>query len=255
MAKKLQLQNIMKLINSSKGLREDMVAVDGGSFEREGREITLSSFAISKYQVTQKLYQELMNENPAVFSGDNRPVENVSWWDAIKFCNNLSKREGLAVAYDLDTGQLVDAQGNQMDDITQVIGYRLPTEAEWEFAARGGNKSKGYKYAGSNNLDEVGWYYDNEGRETRVVGQKKSNELGLYGMSGNVYEWCQDWYDEDAYAKVSSSNPYMADKGSSRVLRGGSWNYDAKGCRVAFRFNYSPSHGSYHVGFRPTRLL
>ncbi|MDR0971006.1 MAG: formylglycine-generating enzyme family protein [Bacteroidales bacterium] len=216
----------------------EMVQVEGGSFmmgctNEQGKDcldrelpthsVTLSSFKISKYEITQEQYQRIMGINPSYnASGDNYPVENVSWNDAQEFCKRLS-----------------DSTGKQ---------YRLPTEAEWEYAARGGNKSKGYKYSGSNNIDEVAWYYSNNGNKTYLVGQKLPNELGIYDMSGNVWEWCSDNYGH--YTTEAQTNPIGSYTGSNRVNRGGSWDYDATYCRVANRSYDVPNAIGDMVGFR-----
>ena len=159
--------------------------------------------------------------NPSFLKGDNLPVDWASWNDCQEFIVKLNEL----------TGQM----------------FRLPTEAEWEYAARGGIKSKGYKYAGSNNLDAVAWYDGNSARTTHPVGQKSPNELGLYDMSGNVWECCQDLYG--SYSSRSQTNPSGASSGSYRVFRGGSWYLDAWSCRVLCRYCY-PSSTSYDLGLR-----
>ncbi|MBO7279020.1 MAG: SUMF1/EgtB/PvdO family nonheme iron enzyme [Bacteroidales bacterium] len=215
----------------------EMVFVEGGTFqmgatseqgsdayddEKPVHSVTLSDFYIGKYEVTQAQWKAVMGKNPSRFQGDNLPVENVSWNDIQEFIKKLNRLTGKR--------------------------YRLPTEAEWEYAARGGKKSKGYKYAGSNSIGEVAWYDSNSGYETHPVGQKQPNELGLYDMSGNVWEWCQDWYGN--YNSSSQTNPSGPASGSYRVLRGGSWYRSARYCRVSDRsFNY-PSNWYYFYGFR-----
>ena len=202
-----------KIIIDNDSFSNQMVKVEGGTFMMGSNDskstqpihkVTVPTFYISKYQVTQKQWQEIMGNTPSHFKGENRPVENVSWNDTQDFIKKLNQRTGKK--------------------------YRLPTEAEWEFAARGGNYSKGYKYAGSNNIDEVAWYHTNSyklGKEhrnygTNPVGIKKSNELGIYDMSGNVWEWCEDtWYDNYQNAPKNGA-AWMAENESRRVLRGGS---------------------------------
>jgi formylglycine-generating enzyme required for sulfatase activity len=163
-----------------------------------------------------------MGANPSFFKGDNLPVEKVSWDDVQDFIRKLNAQTGKR--------------------------YRLPTEAEWEFAARGGNRSGGYKYAGSNSLGNVAWYDDNAGNKTHPVGQKTPNELGIYDMSGNVWEWCSDWYG--SYSSGAQSNPTGASSGSYRVDRGGGWRSAAAGCRVAARGYNSPGYSYDDLGFR-----
>ena len=164
-----------------------------------------------------------MGENPSRDKAwDNYPVENVSWEDCQRFIERLNNRTGL--------------------------DFRLPMEAEWEYAARGGVKSKGYKYAGSDGLDEVGWYRDNSGGHTHPVGKKKPNELGLHDMSGNVWEWCQNWFG--AYSMEAQTNPTGPQSGGDRVLRGGGYWGDARFCRVSDRFNYVPGNRGNSSGLR-----
>ena len=219
------------------GVSFEMIPVEGGTFtmgataeqgsdaydwEKPAHQVTLSSYSIGKTEVTQALWKAVMGRNPSNFKGDDLPVENVSWDDCQEFIKKLNQLTGL--------------------------NFRLPTEAEWEFAARGGNKSKGYKYAGSNNLDEVAWYDDNSNKKTHAVATKRPNELGIYDMSGNVWEWCQDWYGD--YSSSSQTNPEGPNTGSYRVHRGGSWDGLARYCRVSNRDYNSPDYGDYSLGFR-----
>ena len=222
------------------GVSFTMVGVQGGTFmmgayfklfrtwteknEKPAHQVTLSSFMIGETEVTQELWQAVMGSNPSRFKGNKRPVENVSWDDCQTFINKLN---GL-------TGQ----------------HFRLPTEAEWEYAARGGNSSNDYEYAGSNNIASVAWYRDNSGENTHEVGQKMPNELGLYDMSGNVWEWCQDWYKK--YSSSAQVNPRGPSSGSRRVYRGGSWYDWDSNCRVLYRDNNSPDNRGSRglLGFR-----
>lgn len=204
-----------------------------GRFDEEKQhEVMLTyDYWLGKYPVTQGQWQALMGNNPSFFKGECLPVMNVSWDDAMSFCRMLTERERKA-------GRLLEG-----------YVYRLPTEAEWEFAARGGAQSCGFLYSGSNDLNEVGLYAGNSGGRIYPVGQKKPNELGFHDMSGNVYEWCYDWYGD--YPDGLVTNPRGPVTGSNRVYRGGSWFIVARGCRVAFRFNdCSPSFTYYDLGFR-----
>lgn len=249
--------------SSSATVENSLILVEGGTFQmgdtsplssyaRPVHSVTLSSFYMGKYEVTQKEYQTVIGSNSSNFKGDNLPVETVSWFDVIKYCNALSSKEGLAVAYNVTSGDLLDSSGAVTTDVTKVKGYRLPTEAEWEYAARGGNKSKGYEYSGSNTPGDVGWSDSNSGRTTHQVGTKTANELGLYDMSGNVYEWAQDWFAPYGSSAVTNPNPnpYMG----SRVLRGGSWYFSADFGLVSTRLYSDPSRRDVSsVGFRVVR--
>ena len=247
--------------------------------------ILTNDYYIGKTEVTFNEYDAYCEaaglEKPSDYSSvkggymgrGNKPVINLSWYDAIAYCNWLSEQEGLAKAYDSD-GNLLDKNGQQTTDITQVEGYRLPTEAEWEYAARGGHKStEDYKYPGSNVLDEVGWYWKNSGVKilegayddcdndtmkankngTQKVGQKVPNELGLYDMGGNVLEWCQDYMGIEYYNESPTENPVNLNSSPYRVLRGGSWGDDAICCRVARRSAAGPSDNVVGRGLRVAR--
>ena len=215
----------------------EMVYVEGGTFtmgatseqgsdaydnEKPAHSVTLDGYYIGKYEVTQELWKAVMGSNPSNFKGDNLPVENVSWNDVQEFLCKLNAMTGKS--------------------------YRLPTEAEWEFAARGGNSSRGYKYSGSNSIGSVAWYWENSGSRTHAVGTKSPNELGIYDMSGNVLEWCQDW--KGGYSSSPQRNPKGPNSGSGRVSRGGSWFSGARYCRVSLRLNYTPGDRGNDLGFR-----
>ena len=218
------------------GISIDMVRVEAGTFtmgatpemespfdwEKPTHQVTLTNdYYIGKYEVTQALWKAVMGKNPSNFKGDNLPVEQVSWDDCQEFISKLNKMTGKK--------------------------FRLPTEAEWEYAARGGNKSSGYQYSGSNNLSDVAWYEDNSGKKTHAVGSKQSNELGIYDMSGNVSEWCQDWWGY--YSSSSQTNPIGANSESLRVRRGGYWG-DYAGCRSSCRFSTAPGRRFMTLGLR-----
>ena len=219
------------------GVSFQMVEVQGGTFKMGGtseqgsdiyddekpiHSVTLSSYYIGKYEVTQELWQAVMGNNPSNSKGNRKPVECVSWNDCKTFIAKLNSLTGK--------------------------NFRLPTEAEWEFASRGGKKSKGYKYSGSNIIENVAWYSSNARYQTHDVGTKSSNELGIYDMSGNVWEWCSDWYGN--YSSNAQSNPTGPSSGSYRVFRGGSSSYDAGRCRSSTRCDNAPVFVSSNLGLR-----
>lgn len=218
------------------GVKFEMVSVKGGSFtmgasdkdeeayddEKPSHRKTVRDFYIGKFEVTQELWKAVMDTVPSYFIGDKLPVEQVSWYDVQEFIKKLNELTG--------------------------ENFRLPTEAEWEYAARGGNKSQGYKFSGGNSIDNVGWYTMNSGIKTHPVGRKTPNELGLYDMSGNVWEWCQDKYT--AYVDYQQINPTGTYGGEKRVLRGGGYLISSRSCRVTIRCSYKPIRKYRDSGFR-----
>jgi formylglycine-generating enzyme required for sulfatase activity len=211
-----------------------MGSTDGDDNEKPVHEVTVRGFAAGKYEVSQKEYVAVMGNNPSGFKGDNLPVENVTWFDAVEYCKRLSEKEGLPPAYREENGVIVcdfDAPS-----------YRLPTEAEWEYAARSANAD--FVYAGSNEADSAGWYNANSDGKTREAGQKKANGFGLHDMSGNVAEWCWDWFG--GYDEETRPN-------KSRVVRGGSWGSSARNLRLTSRNFHGPLTRNSSVGFRVVR--
>ncbi|MFA7543372.1 MAG: SUMF1/EgtB/PvdO family nonheme iron enzyme [Candidatus Cloacimonadaceae bacterium] len=250
-------------INSSK-LPPNMVFVKGGTFHNGTSDVTLSSFYIDKYETTQEEYQKVMGKNPSRFGKKpNHPVERVSWFNAIEYCNRRCMLEGLNPCYSYGTygtnpSNWPSGWNTSNSNHTNVScnwtanGYRLPTEMEWMYAAKGGNQSQGYTYSGSNDINAVAWYDSNSGSTTHTVGSKLPNELGIYDMSGNVWEWCWDIYG--SYPNGAQTNPHGAASGSYRVKRGGSWSNDADGCTVSYRDSNVATISSYVIGFRVCRV-
>ena len=245
--------------------------VKGGIFKNTkskyyGNGITMPNFYIGKYEVTQKEWTVVMGNNPSKFIGDNLPVEMVSWYDCIEYCNKRSIRESLIPYYNIDKNTKDPDNTNDIDSVKWAVtinpeanGYRLPTDAQWEYAADGGQVSKNYTYSGSNNVDEVAWYWKNSGdkyltgpwswaalvknnNKTKPVGTKKPNELGLYDMAGNVREWCWDWHE--------SNGP---DDLPGRIWAGGGWIGGDFCCASSFAANYEASGKAPDQGFRLLR--
>jgi formylglycine-generating enzyme required for sulfatase activity len=221
-------------------------ANERGRYDGETRhQVTVNSFYMSKYEVTQREYKELMGTNPSFFKGDNLPVENVSWYDAIEYCNKRSEREGLTPVYTIRGSE--DNRAVRWN--RSANGYRLPTEAEWEYACRARTTTAYNTGASINN--NTGWYNANSAGSTQEVGQKAANAWGLYDMHGNVYEWCWDWYG--SYASGAQADPVGAASGTNRVIRGGSWSDGGRYLRSAFRSFNTPSLRISDIGFRLVR--
>ena len=227
-------------IETAFGINMKMMYVEGGEFlmggtpeqgedayddEKPIHKVALDAYYIGAFEVTQGQWEKVMGTNPSYFTkGEDYPVERVSWEDAQAFCRELSRKTGRK--------------------------YSLPTEAQWEYAARGGKKNESTKYSGSSSIDSVGWYCDNTNQGTYPVGQKHPNALGIYDMSGNVREWCQDWYGENYYADSPLTNPTGPSTGFERVMRGGSWFFNARSCRVSQRGYTNPNLHIALNGFR-----
>jgi sulfatase modifying factor 1 len=249
---------------------DNFVLVEGGTFKNTKssyyeKGITILDFYIGRYEVTQKEWVEVMDSNPSEFKGDSLPVEMVTWYDCVEYCNKRSVKEALEPYYNIDRNKKDPNNDNDMDSLKWTVtvnegagGYRLLSEAEWEYAAGGGQMSKSYTYSGSNDVDEVAWYWRNSGDEylkgkwhwlrvknnnssTKPVGRKKTNELGLYDMSGNVREWCWDWYE-------SRGTDF-----EGRVWKGGGWIGGARACETAYRSGFRASGKGPDQGFRVCR--
>jgi len=242
----------------------EMVWISSGSFDRDGNTITISSgFYMGKYEVTQEQYEAVMGTNHSFFSSNpaagetqgKRPVERVTWFDAIEFCNKLSEQEGLTPVYTITNRN--PTTGYPITDATVTAiwsnnGYRLPTEAQWEYACRAGTMTDWYFSDEESKLDSYAWYDNNSSNRTHQVGVKLPNAWGLYDMHGNVWEWCWDWYGD--YPAGAQSDPMGASSGTDRVLRGGSWSSSAGGTRSASRGCMNPAYELIDVGFRVVRL-
>jgi len=231
-----------------------MVWINGGTFtmgspanesgrsvnEGPQRQITIGSFFMGMYPVTQADYQEVMGINPSAFKGPDLPVEQVSWFDAVEYCNKLSIKEGLAPVYTVT--------GSNVTWNRDAKGYRLPTEAEWEYACRAGTQTP---FNTGTSINDAGWFSGNSKGQTQPVGGKLPNSWGLYDMHGNVLEWCWDWLGN--YSAGAQTDPQGVSSGKNRVYRGGSWRFEAHQTRSAFRFGNNPYLRTFIVGFRIAR--
>ncbi len=211
-------------------------------YSRPVREVYVDSFDIGACEVTQAIFSKVMGYNPSLMQGDERrPVDQVSWFDAARFCNRLSELAGYMPAYDIHNRSCIFDRN----------GFRLPTEAEWEYACRAGGKQDSHSGKSEIEINQVAWYRLNSEGTTHPVGLKQPNAWGLYDMHGNVWEWCNDWMD--SYKKLKGKNPRGPVLGYSRILRGGGWHYDAEGCHAAYRQRARPDYKISAVGFRVVR--
>ena len=278
----LEEENIEKILKSFKDIIkrysgkkseskfENMVFVKGGKYQPSFADVEKEVFDIEvcKYPTTQKMWMEVMESNPSNFKGDNKPVDSVSWWRALEYCNKLSEKHGLEPVYDLSKSAqgilMIKELGGEtvypdVANFENTEGFRLPTEVEWEWFARGGQiaieqGTFDYTYSGNNNINEVAWFKENSGNKTHDVGLKKPNQLGLYDCSGNVWEWCYDTTEniEEGknyiYKAFDSSNIY-------RRLKGGSWEYSAESCTVLRRSDYRATSPYNDNGLRLVRTV
>ena len=263
--------------NKKTAIFKDMIKINGGkytpSFFNEEREVF--DLEVCKYLVTQDMWIELMEENPSSFEGGRRPIEGISWWDALEYCNKLSEKYSLEPVYDLSKKEEKVLRINQLGgeieypnvaDFKKTEGFRLPTEVEWEWFARGGEvaiqdgkfypnqeENEEYKEVENRIIEEESWYCKNSGNQTHDVGTKKPNQLKIYDCIGNVWEWC---YDVDSSGYISEETPYIYDASQlDRRLRGGSWNENVENCTYFIRANEKMDSNSNNIGFRIVRTI
>ncbi|MGB2866237.1 MAG: formylglycine-generating enzyme family protein [Sedimentisphaerales bacterium] len=224
-----------------------MVLLPGGTFtmgdeneiDATPHEITVSAFYIDTNLVTQEQYEKLMGDNPSRWKADKNPVEQMRWSDGVRYCNARSESEGLEPCYDLDTWKCNFAAN----------GYRLPTEAEWEYACRAGTTTAYFFGDDVSKLKAYAWFEDNSGGKPRPVGRKPANTWGLYDMHGNLWEWCNDFYKVDYYQESPGENPRGPETGETKVLRGGAWKFSAENCNSAYRYNENPGYADVCFGY------
>jgi len=229
------------------GAVKNMIRIPGGRFlmgdkgqsDAKPHEVAVSGFLMDKTLVTQDQYQKAMGENPSRWKGSNNPVEQVRWSDAVRFCNKRSEQEGLQPCYDLKTWKCdFDADG-----------YRLPTEAEWEYACRAGTSTAYFFGDDSSKLGDYAWFDKNSGGRPRPVQQKQPNPWGLYDVHGDLWEWCNDFYKVDYYSESPPTDPKGPDAGQSKVVRGGAWRFSAERCRSGYRYNENPGYADVCFGY------
>lgn len=263
------------------GITNTLIQVPGGSFimgdtrggltyyEQPIHTVVLNPFYLSKYPVTQAEYTAVMGSHPAFSygAGDSYPVYGLRWYSALQYCNLRSINEGLSPVYTISGSTNPADWGAVPTDYNTVYnapwdavicnwtanGYRLPTEAEWEYASRGAANNPDHLYSGSDDLNAVGWYLSNSGNSSHPVGSKSPNALGIYDMSGNLYEWCWDWWGQYYYSSSPSDNPKGPLSGLARAKRGGYWGADVNFCRVARRSSFDPYRTAHYIGFRVCR--
>lgn len=272
--KKVALYSILLLLSflffefKMSAIENDLIQVKGGNFkmgskkadrsaesdEQKEHNVALNTFEISKFEVTVWEWKQFikanklkMPETPTWGWQDNYPINGVTWNEAIAYCNWLSNKEKLQACY--------SKKGPNFICNFKANGYRLPTEAEWEFAAKGGTVSKNYRYSGSSTLEDVAWYKTNSKGSPHTVGTKLPNELGIYDLSGNVWEWCWDWYNKDFYMQEKSDNPKGPEMGERKAVRGGSWDSQPNYVRPSNRISTIPSKSHEFYGFRVARSV
>jgi formylglycine-generating enzyme required for sulfatase activity len=238
-----------EMANPNKGTTNAsaMVQIPGGKFmmgdksevDAPPHEVVVSSFMMDTHLVAQEQFQKILGANPSRWKGDKNPVEQLRWSDAVRFCNKRSELEGLQPCYDLKT----------LKCDFDATGYRLPTEAEWEYACRAGTTTAYFFGDGPAKLGDYAWFDKNSGGHPRPIGQKQPNPWGLYDMAGNVWEWCNDFYKVDYYQESPRENPPGPNDGQNKVLRGGAWRFSAENCRSGYRYNESPGYSDVCFGY------